>query len=233
MKSLINPHIFSKGQSFLFFSSQSSWEAIVNDAKNYYKAPPFETVEIGSNGTITIEEARFIQSESLKPPTQSDIRLCIIYSIDKATEQAANALLKVIEEPSPNTRFILLAVTKNVLPTIASRCIKHYIFNHDSQNTIELLPLEKDTDFATVSLRIAELVASGESQHLIQQWTRDLVNKGSRIDAMHWLVEIGHRIETGNVNVVALLEVTYLHLTRELALPADIERYLYKHHGHI
>ena len=38
------------------------------------------------------------------------------------TENAANALLKTLEEPNPNRLFLLVANKSQLLPTIISRC---------------------------------------------------------------------------------------------------------------
>lgn len=47
----------------------------------------------------------------------------VINGIDNATNEALNAFLKNLEEPSPNLIYILTATNlKNVLPTIVSRC---------------------------------------------------------------------------------------------------------------
>ena len=47
----------------------------------------------------------------------------VISDIDNATNEALNAFLKNLEEPSPNLIYVLTAKNlKNVLPTIISRC---------------------------------------------------------------------------------------------------------------
>ena len=59
----------------------------------------------------------------------------IIYSesIDEATEETLNALLKNLEEPQENIYFILTASsTRKVLPTIVSRCQVIRIRNQES-----------------------------------------------------------------------------------------------------
>lgn len=70
---------------------------------------------------IKIEQAKSILDFlSLQSLTKS--RMVIIDSAHLMNPQAANALLKSIEEPPPNTYFILIAPsTSHVLPTIRSR----------------------------------------------------------------------------------------------------------------
>lgn len=50
-------------------------------------------------------------------------KIIVIVSADRMKEAAANAFLKTLEEPPPQTLFLLLADTLNdMLPTIVSRC---------------------------------------------------------------------------------------------------------------
>jgi len=50
-------------------------------------------------------------------------RIIIVQPAEKMTEEAQNALLKLLEEPSDNTHLILIASDKtDILPTILSRC---------------------------------------------------------------------------------------------------------------
>src|SRR5262249_3839045 len=56
-------------------------------------------------------------------PVSGRWRVVIFEDADRATEQAANALLKAIEEPAPRTVWLLCAPYPDDLPpTIRSRC---------------------------------------------------------------------------------------------------------------
>ena len=56
-------------------------------------------------------------------PFQSDKKACIIWGLDYINANAANRLLKILEEPPKQTYFILIAKDQaKILPTIASRC---------------------------------------------------------------------------------------------------------------
>ena len=56
-------------------------------------------------------------------PVYGRWRVVLFEDADRATEQAANALLKAIEEPAPRTVWLLCAPSADDLPTtIRSRC---------------------------------------------------------------------------------------------------------------
>lgn len=72
------------------------------------------------DGTITIDQIRDLRPLFLtKTP---GLRMIILYSFELATAEAQNALLKILEEKTENTLFILSAVSpENILTTIQSR----------------------------------------------------------------------------------------------------------------
>lgn len=56
-------------------------------------------------------------------PLESRVRIVLIKDVDLMTEEAANAFLKTLEEPPPQTVFLLTTtVVSKILPTIKSRC---------------------------------------------------------------------------------------------------------------
>ena len=74
-------------------------------------------------GTIRVGQiSKAISMLHLKP-FQSDKKVCIIWGMKYLKEEAANKLLKIIEEPPNKTFFFLIAEDeKNIIPTITSRC---------------------------------------------------------------------------------------------------------------
>jgi DNA polymerase-3 subunit delta' len=73
--------------------------------------------------TITIDEVRELVSRSYFSPSISPYRVIIIEDADRMTDRTSNVLLKALEEPPPQTVWVLCAPSANdVLPTIRSRC---------------------------------------------------------------------------------------------------------------
>jgi DNA polymerase III subunit delta' len=73
--------------------------------------------------TIQIEQVRQLQSDAALSPLEGRRKVFIIREIERATQPAANALLKSLEEPPPHVILLLTSVRRDqVLPTIQSRC---------------------------------------------------------------------------------------------------------------
>ncbi len=77
------------------------------------------------SGDITIDQVREIIETANTMPVRADRRVSIIHEADRLTAQAAECLLKTLEEPSPTSIFILYSSSPDSLPqTIPSRCLK-------------------------------------------------------------------------------------------------------------
>ncbi|NIS60955.1 MAG: DNA polymerase III subunit delta' [Proteobacteria bacterium] len=72
---------------------------------------------------IRIDQVRDLQRELSHRPYEGKRRVCILTSADRMRQEAANALLRILEEPPLHTVLILLAANGDfILPTITSRC---------------------------------------------------------------------------------------------------------------
>ena len=85
-------------------------------------------VEPGPSGgrqrvAIGIDQVREVQREASLKPYEGSSRVFIFDRAERLTEEAANSLLKILEEPPDQVVLVLLASDDSeVLPTILSRC---------------------------------------------------------------------------------------------------------------
>lgn len=78
---------------------------------------------------IEISQVRELKNFVNKSSFNNILRIILIDDIEYLSNDASNSLLKLIEEPNPNTLFILIRDnTKKILDTIKSRCINFNIF---------------------------------------------------------------------------------------------------------
>lgn len=77
----------------------------------------------GEKREISIEQMREMQTSASLPPYEGKQKVFIIDEADLLSHEAANCLLKTLEEPLPRVIFILLTARERLLlPTIISRC---------------------------------------------------------------------------------------------------------------
>src|SRR4030042_6937005 len=76
-----------------------------------------------ANSVITIEQIRTIIQRLRLKPTESEYSIHIVDSVETMRVEAANAFLKIIEEPPLYALIILITTVINSLPaTVRSRC---------------------------------------------------------------------------------------------------------------
>jgi DNA polymerase-3 subunit delta' len=104
-------------------------------------------------GTLKVDQVREVRRTLILKPYQSKYRVAIFLRFQEASEGAANALLKTLEEAPEHAVLILTADNaEGLLPTITSRC-----------EILRLRPLPVDDIEAYLTARGAE----AEKAHLI------------------------------------------------------------------
>lgn len=112
--------------------------------------------------SIKIDEVRELISRASWAPSVANWRVVVIEDADRLTDSAANALLKVIEEPGLRTVWLLCAPTlTDVLPTIRSRC-RHLALRTPSTRAIANLLIERDA----IDPKVADFVARASGGHI-------------------------------------------------------------------
>lgn len=85
--------------------------------------PDVILVEPSGRTSITVDQARRAVSQASLAPLEGDRKVFLIEEAGAMNDEAANALLKTLEEPTASTVFVLVAESEDDLPdTIASRC---------------------------------------------------------------------------------------------------------------
>lgn len=88
------------------------------------------------NGPLKIDQIRILQQDVYQTPQRGTRRFIVIEPADKLNTAAANALLKILEEPPSHTSFILIAEQVSSIPaTIISRC-QQYVFTPPETGSI-------------------------------------------------------------------------------------------------
>lgn len=96
---------------------------------------------------ISIQQMRLLKGMAQYKPLRGGCRVFLIDELDRANEQAANSLLKTLEEPPEH--LILVATAENVfelLPTIRSRSVIFYMTPLSQEEMAEFVRARKLSD---------------------------------------------------------------------------------------
>jgi DNA polymerase III subunit delta' len=105
-----------------------------------------------------VRQTRSLVLRAAGAPSGGRWQVVLFEDADRATEQAANALLKAIEEPAPRTVWLLCAPSAEELPTtIRSRCRLVTLRTAPSASVAEVLAADGvDPDRALTAARAAQ-----------------------------------------------------------------------------
>lgn len=107
---------------------------------------------------IKINQIRSLKRSLAFPPFEARYRVVILTDTHTMRREAANSLLKTLEEPPPNTILILTAADAGkILPTIVSRCQEIPFFALPYKAVARKISQEEGVDMET-ALTIAALV---------------------------------------------------------------------------
>ena len=138
--------------------------------------PDITVIDNGSK-MITVDEIRKIRTAAGIRPNEADVRLFIICDGQNMNVQAQNALLKVLEEPPGQVRFIITCDNMNrLLETIVSRTVPVKIGGFSEEKCVGILKQhfpEENTDklmelcrmFEGNVGRCMEILGDGEDRH--------------------------------------------------------------------
>ena len=163
---------------------------------------------------IKIDQIRRLQLDVYQTPIRGNRRFVIIEPLDKMNTAAANALLKLLEEPPSHTLFILLAEQTYGLPaTILSRCQRSVFPIMDTVDTLlSETSHPHDSPRATLLKKMIPLVTA--LLHMLQGkiavCTVAADCSGYEIEDILWFFDI------------LIARLIYMHLTPECLEPLPL-----------
>ena len=119
---------------------------LLQESPYFYENELYSAIGIeGKQAGISVNEARSILERLSLSAVEGGWRTVVLYLPEKMNVQAANALLKMVEEPPRQTLFLLVTqAPEKVLQTISSRCLH-----------LRVQPLSPEADAAVHSKEVA------------------------------------------------------------------------------
>ena len=116
---------------------------------------------------ITIEQARDMGHTLTLKPVQSERRVAIVREAERLREEAANSILKTLEEPAPFGMLILTtARPRALLATIRSRCQEVRFVPLAPEHVLDIL--RRRDEWADDDIQAAARFAQGSASRAIQ-----------------------------------------------------------------
>ncbi|MFT4188608.1 MAG: DNA polymerase III subunit delta' [Aeromicrobium sp.] len=151
--------------------------------------PDIQVVRTGGL-SIGVDAARDAVRRAALHPSVGRWQVLVVEDADRLTDQAANALLKSLEEPSPHTLWMLCApAVEDVIVTIRSRC-RSVVLRTPSASAIAELLVRRDG----VEPQLAAATAAASQGHIgrARGLARDPEARRRRVAILQIPARIGH-----------------------------------------
>jgi len=149
--------------------------------------------------TLKIEQVRELEADAALGPYEGKRKVFVVDGAEKMTEQAANALLKTLEEPPGRTVLVLLSTATSALPlTIVSRC-QVVIFSAIPAEALRAYLVGKGIDQTR-----ARLVASFSGGSIGRALSPEMASLAASRDL--FLEELGRGLRDGPAAIIELAE---------------------------
>lgn len=128
--------------------------------------------------TISVDVARQIPGFMALTPSAGDWRVVVIDAVDEMRREAANAILKILEEPPRQALIVLVChQPSRILPTIRSRCRRLALQPLETETVVELLGRHHPDMEPAMLNRVAEMAdgSIGRALSLIDGGGLDLM----------------------------------------------------------
>ena len=199
--------------------------------------PDIKIVESDNLRTLGVEDIRTVITQDNLSPIEGRYKVVIFPPLKSLTEEASNALLKTIEEPSKTSVFLILSTgnfwshsrddsSNMILSTIKSRCRTIFVdtdkdikFNYSNEDFIDFLDFEIFDEKQSFKKVLDVLkIQKKELSNLIHSFS--LINECKKvIDGLDDDVSL-----TLNSLIVSCLE----YLTNSIIIQQNISREMYE-----
>lgn len=135
---------------------------------------------VGASRRIKIEQVRQLQQKMSWKAYEGKVKIGIIIDADTLTQEAGNALLKTLEEPSPGSVFILITSSpESVLPTITSRAQEIQFFSLPKATVSKLL--EEKEGFSKKEAELYSNLSTGSVGKVLELRNEDVYSRRKMI----------------------------------------------------
>ena len=154
---------YSKNVNPVSLLNEKQYGDLQNTLKTFY-ADPYTPLHVPGANQIIINSIRTIKKDLRLKQDEPGWQFILITLIEKANIQSYNSLLKILEEPPPQTTFILTTEKPYDLPdTIKSRCQIIKFNPVEDKNILEHL---KDRGNSEEDARLITRLSNGNMQKI-------------------------------------------------------------------
>jgi DNA polymerase-3 subunit delta' len=158
-------------------------------------ANPYLRLRPWENPTILIEDVRGLKRDLSMTSYEGRGLVALILDADRMKAEAANALLKILEEPPPQTLMVLTAAALDgLLPTIISRCQPVRLLTLSREQIAAAL--QEKNNVPTERAAFLALLANGSYRRALELLEEDVdTRRQQAVDFLRMAFRFGKPVE--------------------------------------
>ena len=206
--------------------NKSGNKCVCDSCKRFYTGHP-DFMSVGSSERVKVADVDRILDFCTTTPFLSDKKIIVIDNAHEMTIEAANRLLKILEEPPLNYSFFLITSNpQGIIPTVLSRCIK-YSFGSLTQEELSLI-IRKKLGFTSKKAEILSMLAVNSSMDIFNQAgqyvkCRDMaIEFLSGIKSRHFVDSLDYVDKIERENLPIFCDMVVLILTDLILIKNDV-----------
>ena len=220
--------LISSSSKYLIEQSKLFSSSLLFNENQIINHPDIRVVTSENQNTLGVNDIRQVINDESIFPIEGQYKIFIFPPDRSLTEEASNALLKTLEEPSESNIFIITSngrhwsharddSVKNILPTLKSRCRTIYIdeeftysYNFDLDEIIKFLDIDNEYILNGSKERLESISSTLQELKTINNETNErLIN----------FIELEKKIDDldiENVNAVKIFQSTIEYLVNSI-----------------
>ena len=220
--------LISSSSKYLMEQSKLFSSSLLFDENQITNHPDIRVVTSENQNTLGVNDIRQVINDESIFPIEGQYKIFIFPPDRSLTEEASNALLKTLEEPSESNIFIITSngrywshakddSVKSILPTLKSRCRTIYIddeftysYNFDLDEIINFLDIDNEYIFNGTKERLESITSTLQELKTINSETNERLFK---------FIELEKKIDDldiENVNTVKVFQSTIEYLVNSI-----------------
>jgi len=217
------------GSLLLIFSAKNQLNStkkiqkFLDDNHLLEKNRPTHLQFLNPEESLKIKQVRELIQQSSYGSYDGQTQYFVLFNVETASPAAQNALLKIIEEPPPNSRLILTTQNpQQILPTIKSRCLSINL----TQKTSETKKTDDNLAHALKLITHPQQMKYADAIELAQQYK-------DRAEALQLVSGLLHKLKTmpaqkSLITAQQLLLKTYSELQHNFNVRLSLEECFFK-----
>ena len=220
--------LISSSSKYLMEQSKLFSSSLLFDENQITNHPDIRVVTSENQNTLGVNDIRQVINDESIFPIEGQYKIFIFPPDRSLTEEASNALLKTLEEPSESNIFIITSngrywshakddAVKSILPTLKSRCRTIYIddeftysYNFDLDEIINFLDIDNEYILNGTKERLESISSTLQELKTINSETNERLFK---------FIELEKKIDDldiENVNTVKVFQSTIEYLVNSI-----------------